>query len=271
MTTRIKSVLLFALVFLLCTITRAQAPVAVPVIVSNSSPIVLHCGSSTYDTLASIHNTGAEYICNTVSSILAWRPASLGGGALGSVPYQFALDQTVFLASPTTSGHTFFLGWRPSGSIIAPTAIDANSYAPLASPALTGTPTVNGVAPCLTDGTGCGEKYISFTTPLTASVAAGASMLAVKLVGSGSIDNFEAVAAFGFACTTNPTFLVWDCGTSATCASPTILASVTLTTANTITDGTISIPGLTGGHYLSMQYTTGACTSLSVQGSVAYH
>ena len=50
--------------------------------------------------------------------------AALAGGLLGSSPYQSAVNTTAFIASPTTSGHTFFYGWQPSGSAIAPTAID---------------------------------------------------------------------------------------------------------------------------------------------------
>lgn len=62
--------------------------------------------------------------------------ANLTGGAVGSAVYQSAANTTAFLASPTTSGHTFFMGWTPSGSALAPTSIDLATY--LASPAAIG-------------------------------------------------------------------------------------------------------------------------------------
>ena len=49
---------------------------------------------------------------------------NLAGGAVGSAPYQNAAAATAFISSPTTSGHTFVYGWRPSGSAVAPTAVD---------------------------------------------------------------------------------------------------------------------------------------------------
>lgn len=72
--------------------------------------------------------TGVLYFCSEVSSVWVWSPANLGAGALGSIPYQTALDRTGFVPSPTTSGHTFMMGWQPLGSAIAPTAIDTNIF-----------------------------------------------------------------------------------------------------------------------------------------------
>lgn len=74
--------------------------------------------------------------------------AGLAGGALGSAPYQSAANTTAFIGSPTTSGHAFFFGWQPSGSVIAPQAFDLGSYLAAnitaASP-LVATPTALGV------------------------------------------------------------------------------------------------------------------------------
>ena len=62
-----------------------------------------------------------------------------------------------------------------------------------------------------------------------------------------------------------------DCGTSAgTCSSPTALASVTLTAANTITTGTVTSSALTTGHYFVFATTAGACTVLNATGSAEY-
>lgn len=64
---------------------------------------------------------------------------SLSGGALGSAPYQSVANTTTFIASPTTTGHTFAYAWQPSGSAIAPIALDLATY--LASPSAIGTTT----------------------------------------------------------------------------------------------------------------------------------
>lgn len=67
----------------------------------------------------------------------AYAPANLSGGALGSAPYQSAANTTSFIASPTTTARTFVYAWQPSGSAIAPAALDLGTY--LASPPSIGT------------------------------------------------------------------------------------------------------------------------------------
>lgn len=64
----------------------------------------------------------------------------LSGGTLGSIPYSLTTSTSSAVTSPTTAGHTFFLGWLPSGSAIGPLALDANVFAPSIALA-TGTPT----------------------------------------------------------------------------------------------------------------------------------
>ncbi len=75
--------------------------------------------------------------------------AGIAGGALGSLPYQSAANTTLFVAGVTTSGHTFFLGEQPTGSLIAPTLVDLGTYLGTnvtASSPLVATPTTLGVA-----------------------------------------------------------------------------------------------------------------------------
>jgi hypothetical protein len=57
----------------------------------------------------------------------ATNAANLSNGAVGSLPYQSAAGATAFVASPTTSGHTFVPAWQPSGSAIAPGAVDVST------------------------------------------------------------------------------------------------------------------------------------------------
>jgi hypothetical protein len=81
---------------------------------------------------------GTDYV--VPSGTITGDAAGLTGGGVGSAVYQSAANASAFLASPTTSGHTFALAWQPSGSAIAPVALDLATY--LASP-----PAIGGTAP----------------------------------------------------------------------------------------------------------------------------
>ena len=80
---------------------------------------------------------------NSATGILLGAASNLAGGATGSAPYQSATNTTAFVSSPTTASHTFFYGWEPSGSAIAPQAYDfgvsASNWA--ANPSAIGTGT----------------------------------------------------------------------------------------------------------------------------------
>jgi hypothetical protein len=107
------------------------------------------------------------------------------------------------------------------------------------------------------------------TGPLTAIIANGQYNPA-KIVKAGTIENIEGSSST-FTCTGNPTFTLEDCGTSAgTCSSPSVLASVTLTAANTITDGTITSAVLTAGHYVTWESTAGTCAAINLNASAEY-
>lgn len=173
--------------------------------------------------------------------------AGLAGGALGSVPYQSALNTTTFLASPTTSGHTFVLGWTPSGSAIAPSAIDLATY--LASP-----PAIGGTTPAAGN----------FTT-LKATSVAGAGTFCLQINSSGVISNTGSscvasggtVTAFSAPTGSWPTWLVPSVTNSTTTPSLSVAAgpipnsalqnaSLTLgSTILTLGASTTSVSGLT--------------------------
>jgi hypothetical protein len=98
---------------------------------------------------------------------------SLIGGATGSVPYQSAVNTTTFLASPTTSAHTFFLGWQPSGSAITPSAVDLGAnlgtWVAGTSPIVV-TQNSNGIdVSCPTCGSGSGGTNTSINSGSTIS------------------------------------------------------------------------------------------------------
>lgn len=109
---------------------------------------------------------------------------------------------------------------------------------------------------------------IQGSTPALTSVSTSAIYSPSLPDISGQISNVVAVAT-SFSCSLRPTFTLEDCGTSASCSSPTPLGSVTLDAGNTITKATAS-GTLTGGHYLAWRLTAGRCTSLQIQASAAY-
>lgn len=126
--------------------------------------------------------------------------------------------------------------------------------------------TINGDSPF----TAAPRAFLPFSTGQLAGIVTGGQYFAGQLAKSGTVESFVATAA-AFTCTTNPTLTLEDCGTSAgTCSSPTALASVTLTAANTVTAGTITSATLTGGHYFVVETTAGACTILNATGSAEY-
>jgi hypothetical protein len=72
-------------------------------------------------------------------------------------------------------------------------------------------------------------------------------------------------------CTTNPTFTVYDCGTTAACSSPVTLASVTPASSGlTSGDAGIITSTVAAGHYIEIALTAGACTALNGGASVEW-
>jgi len=132
-------------------------------------------GSTAFSALTGSTNTTAAMLVGTGASLAPTgsgtiQATSLAGGATGSAPYQSGAGATSFVASPTTSGHTFAFAWQPSGSAVAPAALDLATY--LASP-----PAIGGTTPAA--GT--------FTSVISGTPTAGA----IAALPSGSR---------GFAC-----------------------------------------------------------------------
>src|SRR6202044_1058395 len=91
----------------------------------------------------------------------------LGGGALGSLPYQSAANTTAFITSPTTSGNVFVPAWQPSGSAVAPSALNLTTAAlnlgDITASGLTLTYLANAAAPSGTPSTTGGTIAASTT------------------------------------------------------------------------------------------------------------
>ena len=113
---------------------------------TSTVPVVTSSNTITYQNAPAISganltalpsSTGLYPILNQNTAGYA---GGIAGGLLGSAPYQNAVNTTLFISGPITNGHTFFYGWQPTGSAIAPAAIDLGTY--LASP-----PAIGGTAP----------------------------------------------------------------------------------------------------------------------------
>jgi len=77
--------------------------------------------------------------------------------------------------------------------------------------------------------------------------------------------------ASSLTCSVNPTFTVYDCGTSPACASPTAIAAVTPTAAGmTSGDSGITTHTVAASHYLEIVLTAGTCTALNGGASIEW-
>jgi hypothetical protein len=111
-------------------------------------------GAATAAQVVGVISTTA--VANATATVTA---TNLAGGAVGSLPNQSAAGTTAFIASPTTTGHTFVPAWQPSGSAIQPIAIDANTLAVGSAATATTATTASGLA---------AGTQIALTAPSTA-------------------------------------------------------------------------------------------------------
>jgi hypothetical protein len=114
------------------------------------------------------------------------------------------------------------------------------------------------------------RAFMPFATGQLAAIISSGQYFVGQIAKAATVENFTATAAT-LTCTTNPTLTLEDCGASAgTCASPTAIANVTLTAANTVTSGTVTSGTLTAGHFFVVETTAGVCTALNASGSAEY-
>lgn len=143
-----------------------------------AGPATGGAGSPSYQTAPTISAANMTSF-PTLNQSTTGTAAGLGSGAVGSLPYQSAASTTAFIASPTTTGHTFVPAWQPSGSAIAPTSLDLATY--LSSP-----PSIGSVTP----GSG------AFTTlSSTGAISIGSSAPAACGSATGCLGLNEASTA----------------------------------------------------------------------------
>jgi len=92
-----------------------------------------------------------------------------------------------------------------------------------------------------------------------------------KIAKASTVDNIEGSAQSLTTCTTNPTITFYECGTSASCASPTTIGTVTITTTGTAVDGTVSNAAIAAGDYVGWAISAGACASLDIGATAQIH
>lgn len=99
---------------------------------------------------------------------------------------------------------------------------------------------------------------MSFQPGLITSITNTKSVFG-KVSKASTVDNIEG-SANSFSCVSNPTITMYECGTSTTCSSsPITIGSVTVTSAGTAFDGTVSSSAITAGDYVAFAITAGTC------------
>ena len=116
------------------------------------------------------------------------------------------------------------------------------------------------------------NAYMAFEAPGLTAITVNAIFGYGLTVGAHNIDNMT-IDAPSFTCSVNPTFTLYDCGTSigACTAGRTALANVTLTAANTPVLGTVTQAAIAAGHYWAVETSAGTCTVLTALGSAGYN
>lgn len=139
---------------------------------------------------------------------------------------------------------------------------------------------VNGLNPagalqCASPSAGAVHGIVYGETTFLSSVSSGA-IYSFGQNASGSTLNFRTLAAVAptFSCSVDPTLTIEDCGSTAPpgneCSSPTPIASITLSAANTPVIVAVGGDTIANLHYYAWKVTAGTCTALQIQGMINY-
>ena len=230
-------------------------------------------------------STGVLYDNNGTLQ-LATSIASLSGGAVGSAPYQSGANATAFIASPTTSGHTFVYAWQPSGSAIDPVALDlATWYAGLTINATE----INGTTvptSALFAGTNSSNQVVAATTANLASFLSGLTGCGnpgyAYVPHDGQCENISSssgisggtlgqIAIFGSSTTITSGITIGNSGTDIPQLSAGLLAAAILPKATASAFGAVEGDGstvtLTAGVLSCTTATTGQLGCMKPDGS----
>jgi hypothetical protein len=87
---------------------------------------------------------------------------------------------------------------------------------------------------------------------------------------AATVDNITG-SSMSLTCGTNPTITMYECGVSATCASPTTIGSVQITAAGQAFTGTISSAAITAGDFVAFAISAGVCTTFDISATAQVH
>lgn len=126
---------------------------------------------------------------------------TVGTGIIDGVAYYTGTTTTGSITPPTTTGNTFFVGYQPSGSAVAPTAINLATY--LASPAAIGgtSPAAGAFTTGMFTGNNTGLETIDLTVQNLGTANATASAQQFRME-NGAFNPFTA-AKIGAVTITN--------------------------------------------------------------------
>jgi hypothetical protein len=111
--------------------------------------------------------------------------------------------------------------------------------------------------------------HISFQPGLLTAVVTTKSAFH-KVTKQSTVDNIEG-SAEQFSCVVSPNMAVYECGASTTCASPTVIGSVTLSASGTAFDGTINNSTISANDYIAFALSSGTCATLDAALTIQMH
>lgn len=130
---------------------------------------------------------------------------------------------------------------------------------------LSGSNTINGYAT-----TAKAAQTLTYQPGLLTAVNATIGVYG-KVSNASTVDNLIG-SAVTFSCVANPTITMYECGTSATCASsPVTIGTVTVTAAGQAFVGTVSNSAITAGDYIGWAMTAGTCASIDISANAQIH
>lgn len=172
-------------------------------------------------------------------------------------------NSSVIDAASSSTSNTLIIGNNATTPVISCTGINSTPACTINSTLnVSGTLSVGGTA--VTD-----YQNFSFQPGLLTAVTSTKGVFA-KSVKALTVDNIEA-SAITFVCAVNPVVTMYECGTDASCASPTTIGSATITASGQAFDGSISNAAIAAGHYLGWAISSGTCTSIDLSATAQAH
>lgn len=232
-------------------------------------------------------NSGGFHIdgSNNLSASNSITGASLiSNGSLAVTGNSVITGNITVVSTETIKGNAFSVGgstFSISGALITESSTTINGRAIISSMTTAGliSNATNGLLISKAPTTGLALSggvlssnaayTISFQPGLLSSVL-GAISVYGKVSATSTVDNLIG-SALSFTCVANPTITFYECSTSATCATPTTIGTVTVTGTGQAFTGTVSNPAITAGDFVAWAMTAGTCTSLDVSATAQVH